>query len=224
MVCDNCFINHIPEDCIIDGHISDYSFSSASLISLSDAEDTEDDVISISEIEPEEEAPASVSEAENKQQDPSPTPAPDGDEAPLAITLQQVMMTAPARNGFVAPHIAPVEPNASQPVVLHIVPPPVSVSAVVIPSAPPAPAPVRMHPNNFSLFENAPPGFQTLGIGPSGLSRTTRTQLIITEDALCLLSTPLQGTDLTTQTMEAFRQANMTAHLQLQRSAAEAAA
>lgn len=47
MVCDNCFINHIPEDSIINGFASDCSVSIVYLISLSDAESSEADVISI---------------------------------------------------------------------------------------------------------------------------------------------------------------------------------
>lgn len=51
MVCDNSFINHIPEDCIIDGYISDCSISTTDHVSLSDMEGSEADVIFIADTE-----------------------------------------------------------------------------------------------------------------------------------------------------------------------------
>lgn len=62
MVCDNSFINHILEDCIIDGFISDCSINTADLVSLSDVESSKADVISIADTEDEEVPPAPAPE------------------------------------------------------------------------------------------------------------------------------------------------------------------
>lgn len=47
MICDNCFIMHTPEDCIINGYVSYCSTDTVDLISLSDDENSNDAVIFI---------------------------------------------------------------------------------------------------------------------------------------------------------------------------------
>ena len=47
MVCDNCFITHTPENCIIDGSDSDEGTNLVDIVSLSDGEGSEGGIISL---------------------------------------------------------------------------------------------------------------------------------------------------------------------------------
>lgn len=126
MVFDNYFIHHIPEDCIIDGFIFDCKISSVDLVSLSDTEDSEADVISITDTEVDLELPVLAVGARDSQPASTPAPASDDEGAPQAITLQQVMMTAPI--GTSSALTAPIVPNTSQAASTHVglsAPPPV---------------------------------------------------------------------------------------------------
>lgn len=110
-MCDNCFVDHNPEDCIIDGPISDCNIDTIDLVSFSDGESNEADIISITDTEPYMELLTPAVGAGDIQPVPTPSLASDDEEAPHAITLQQVMMTAPVETSS-APTTS-IMPNTS---------------------------------------------------------------------------------------------------------------
>lgn len=154
IVCDNCFINHSPEDCIIDGFISDCNTNTADLVSLSGDESSDNGVISIPDdnddvalpvtpvVEAEGTESRSNTEPSEETGDNQPTSEEVSDnEAPQAISLYQVMMTAPVgtSSGLTAPIIPTT--NAATTITAGLVAPHLLASGpqVTTTSAPMAP-------------------------------------------------------------------------------------
>lgn len=209
-VCDNCFNDHVPEDCIWDGYVSDCSLSSASLASILDTEDGEASIISISEAE----------DGEPIGETLAPTLIAEDSEPPQAIALEQVLMMAPSGptdNRSSAPSTAPTNANASGAAATPVVPPapapPASEPVIIAPLAPAASTLLGRNPTGFTALGTGPPGFMTPGASTLSLSRTTMTPPIITDEALRVLSMPILGDDPTVRTMEALRLATVAAQI-----------
>ena len=104
MICDNCFITHTPENCVIDGSDSDEDTNIVNIVSLSDGEGSEEGIISV--IDDDEYAgphtipgaPGSWGESEPFEETGDSQTATDETLPPSttqAVSLQQVMMMEP---------------------------------------------------------------------------------------------------------------------------------